>query len=168
MRSSCGPAFVLVRVELTPLSNPPRGNWKETWQQCLEILRRCVYLDKDLVLPPMGTSGSAETFFVVASTDLQRSGIMTTRIREQLDRVGDLKTKCTLTISPCPLSFHPPIRAQAVNSRFETVADRVTQMIMTSMERKQSGRKAQEPNHPTNEPKTNKEKHNAKTEDSGS
>src|SRR6266478_1021019 len=67
--------FVLVRIELTPLSNPPRGNWKETWQQALEILRRCVYLDKDLVLPPMGTSGAAETFFIVASTDLQRSGI---------------------------------------------------------------------------------------------
>ena len=28
------PAFVLVRVELTPFSAPPRGNWKETWQQC--------------------------------------------------------------------------------------------------------------------------------------
>jgi len=30
------------------------GNWKQTWQQCLEILRRCIYLDKDLVLPAMG------------------------------------------------------------------------------------------------------------------
>ena len=29
--------------------------------------------DKDLVLPPMGTSGTTETFFVVASTDLQSS-----------------------------------------------------------------------------------------------
>src|ERR1700693_715752 len=55
------PAFVLVKVEVTPLSNPPRGNWKDTWRQCLEILRRCVYLDKDLVLPPMGTSGSTAT-----------------------------------------------------------------------------------------------------------
>src|SRR6266446_9467241 len=26
------PSFVLVRVDLAPLSNPPRGNWKETWQ----------------------------------------------------------------------------------------------------------------------------------------
>ena len=78
-------AFVLVRVDLRPLTSPPRGNWKETWQQALEILRRCVYLDKDLVLPPMGISGATETFFVVASTDMDRSGIMTTRIREQLE-----------------------------------------------------------------------------------
>jgi len=32
-------------------------DWRETWQQCLETLRRCVYLDKDLVLPPMWESG---------------------------------------------------------------------------------------------------------------
>ncbi len=71
------PAFVLVRIELTPGSLPPRGNWKDTLRQCLEILRHCVYLDKDLVLPPMGTSATTETLFVVASTDLQGSGIMT-------------------------------------------------------------------------------------------
>jgi signal transduction histidine kinase len=32
------PAFVLVRVELTTLVNPPRGNWRETCQQRLEVL----------------------------------------------------------------------------------------------------------------------------------
>src|SRR6202167_4049787 len=47
-------AFVLVRVDLTPFSAALRGNWKQTWQQSLEILQRCIYLDKDLVLPPMG------------------------------------------------------------------------------------------------------------------
>jgi len=29
----------------------------------LEIVQRCVYLDKDLVLPPIGTSGSAADVF---------------------------------------------------------------------------------------------------------
>ena len=81
-----------MRVDLNPLSNFPRGNWKDTWHKCLEVLQRCVYLDKDLVLPAMGTTGNAETFFVVASTDLQRSGIMTTRIREQLERMDELKS----------------------------------------------------------------------------
>lgn len=131
-------AFVLVRVELTPLSNPPRGNWKETWQQCMEILRRCVYLDKDLVLPPMGTSGAAETFFVVASTDLQQSGIMTARIREQLERVPDLKTKCTLTIMAAPVELPSDISSQALEQQVQTVAERLSGMITTSLERKQS------------------------------
>src|SRR5271165_660371 len=97
------PAFVLVRVDMVPLSNPPRGNWKDTWRQCSDILRHCVYLDKDLVLPPMGASGTTETFFVVASTDLQRSATMTTRIREQLERAGNLKTQCRVTIATVPV-----------------------------------------------------------------
>jgi signal transduction histidine kinase len=129
--------FVLVKIDLNPLAKPPRGNWKEMWQQCLEILRRCVYLDKDLVLPPMGTSGAAETFFVVASTDLQSSGIMTTRIREQLERVPDLKTKCTLTIVAAAVEV-PAFSADIpLGEQVQSIAENVTQMILRSMERKQ-------------------------------
>jgi hypothetical protein len=146
-------AFVLVRVELTPLSTPPRGNWKQTWQQCLDILRRCVYLDKDLVLPPMGTSGAAETFFVVASTDMPQSGIMTARIREQLERVPELKAKCTLTIMAAPIELPAAISGQSFSSQsfssqslssqsleqqVQALADHVTGMITTSMGRKQA------------------------------
>jgi hypothetical protein len=142
------PAFVLVSIELTPLSNPPRGNWKETWRQCLEIVQGCVYLDKDLVLPPMGTSGTTETFFVVASTDLQCSGTMTVRIREQLERVGDLKTKCTLTITTVPVELPIPGPDESLEQQVQTVADRVAQLILTSRERKQlrAGKGAQNSN----------------------
>jgi sigma-B regulation protein RsbU (phosphoserine phosphatase) len=132
-------AFVLVRVDLVPLSNPPRGNWKETSRQCLEILGRCAYLDKDLVLPPMGTASATETFFVVASTDMQRSGIMTTRIREQMERVPDLKTKCTLTITALPLELPPIVPGATIEQQVQAVADRVTQTIMGNVERKLLG-----------------------------
>jgi anti-sigma regulatory factor (Ser/Thr protein kinase) len=131
------PAFVLVSIELTPLSNPPRGNWKETWRQCLEIVQGCVYLDKDLVLPPMGTSGTTETFFVVASTDLQCSGTMTARIREQLERVTDLKTKCALTITTLPITLPAEAPGATLEQQVEAVAGCVSQIILTSMERKQ-------------------------------
>src|SRR5208283_2252650 len=132
------PAFVLVRVELTPLVNPPRGNWKETWQQCLETLQRCVYLDKDLVLPPMGTSGAAETFFVVAATSLELSGVMTTRIREQLERVPELDTKCSLSVMAAALELPAAHPDETLEHQVQTLADVVTQSIMTSMERKQT------------------------------
>ena len=132
------PAFVLVRVDLRPLTSPPRGNWKETWQQALEILRRCVYLDKDLVLPPMGISGATETFFVVASTDMDRSGVMTTRIREQLERMSGLKAKCSLTISSMPLDLPSDHVAKEVAQQVQAVADSVTLAIMASVERKLS------------------------------
>ena len=44
-------SFVLVRVDLTPLTSPPRGNWKEIWQQALwESARRLLYIwSEDLV-----------------------------------------------------------------------------------------------------------------------
>jgi signal transduction histidine kinase len=146
--NSLRPAFVLVRIDLRPLTNPPRGNWKETWQQCLEILRRCVYLDKDLVLPPMGTSGTTETFFAVASTDLQRSGIMTTRIREQIERVTDLKTKCTVTITTLPVELPSGNPDATLEQQVQTVAEHVTHMIMESLESKQlsAGKRTQAPN----------------------
>jgi len=129
------PSFVLVRVDLVPLSHPPRGNWKETWQQCLEILQRCVYLDKDLVLPPMGMSGAAETVFVVASTDMERSGIMTTRIREQLERVPDLKTKCTLTIMAAPVELSPAPADESLEQQVRSVAGGITKMILAATDR---------------------------------
>ncbi len=133
------PAFVLVRIELAPLSSLPRGNWKDTWRQCLEILRHCVYLDKDLVLPPMGTSATSETLFVVASTDLQGSGAMTMRIREQLERLGNLKGKCMLTVTAVLIELPPHNSGADLEQQVQNVADRVTQMIMTNMERNHLG-----------------------------
>jgi signal transduction histidine kinase len=130
-------AFVLVRVELSPLTNPPRGNWRETWQQCLETLRGCVHLDKDLVLPPMWASGSTETFFVLASTDMKHAGIMTTRIREQLERIADLKTKGTLTITTAPVELDSVDPSQSLEKQVEAVAGRVNEMIMTSMDKQE-------------------------------
>lgn len=134
-QDSLRPSFVLVRIELTPVSNPPRGNWKATWQQCLELVRRCVYLDKDLVLPPMGTSGINETFFIVASTDLQRSGIMTTRIREQLERIPDLKAKCTLTITTVPIEPSAAGEPGGIKEQVQAVAGTVNRMILSTRQR---------------------------------
>jgi hypothetical protein len=51
-------ALVLIRVELTPLPSSSRTRRRDAGLECLEILRRCVYLDKDLVLPPSRPSSS--------------------------------------------------------------------------------------------------------------
>ncbi|HEY6336979.1 MAG TPA: hybrid sensor histidine kinase/response regulator [Candidatus Sulfotelmatobacter sp.] len=124
------PAFTLLQVELKPNVNPPRGNWRETWQKCLETLQRCVYLDKDLVLPALGSPGPAEIFFVVASTDLNHSGIMTMRIREQLERMTDLKTKGTLAITAIPVEVSPAAPDEPLGQQVQRLADSVNAMIM--------------------------------------
>ena len=131
-------ALVLVRVELTPLTKPPRGDWREAWQQGLETLRHCVYLDKDLVLPPMGESGASETFFVVTSMDMEHAGIMITRIRKQLERIADLKSKSTLTITAAPVDLITVDSTKSLVEQVDAVAGRVTEMIVLSMASKGS------------------------------
>ena len=127
------PSFVLARVDLIPLRNPPRGNWKETWQECLEVVRRCVYLDKDLVLPPMAAQGPGESFYVVASTDLKQGGIMTTRIREQLDRVEDLSKKASVAISLVPIEFVGAKADISLEVKVQALAARISDMILDDM-----------------------------------
>jgi sigma-B regulation protein RsbU (phosphoserine phosphatase) len=127
------PAFTLVRVDLVPLTRPPRGDWREAWQAGLEILRRCVYLDKDLVLPPMGESGANESFFVLASVDMEHSGIMIARIRQQLDRLAILKAKSTLTITTVPLDLPNLHLIPSLDQQVEYVAAAVNEMILAKI-----------------------------------
>ncbi len=103
-----------------------------------------MYLDKDLVLPPMGTSGLSETFFVVASTDLQHAGIMSTRIREQLENVTGAKEKGTLTITTAPVDVPPANAGDSLEQQIQTVAGCIMGMVMSSLEKKyvEPGKKA--------------------------
>jgi hypothetical protein len=126
-------ALVLVAVELKPLKTPPRGNWRETQQACLETLRRCVYLDKDVVLPPLGTAGAEETFFVVASTDIERVEIMLTRIREQVGRCADFASTGVLKVSAMPIPLPPRESGMALDAEVNVVGDTVTEMVMRSL-----------------------------------
>ena len=97
-------AIVLVRVELTPLSKRCAEAGKKpasaVWSSCAV----CIYVDKDLVLPPIGNSGPVETFFVVASTDMEQVNIMMDRIRGQVGALPQLKASGTLRVTA---EMHP-------------------------------------------------------------
>ncbi len=124
-------AFVLVRVDLKPGSKPPLGNWKETCAHSLELLQRCIFLDKDLVLPPMATSGPEQTYFVVASTDLVRAEIMMTRIREQMAKLEDLQASGELRISVSGIP--QPEKNQSLEQQVREIADWTTELIRTAL-----------------------------------
>ena len=125
--------MVLVKVELTPLSTPSRGGWKEICQRSLDTLRRCVYLDKDLVLPVMGSGGTSQTFFVAASTDADRAEIMMKRIREQLEAGAGFKAAGILRVSATAVPL-PSIEAgKTLEQSVQAVADKVTEMAMLAM-----------------------------------
>ena len=125
-------AVVLVKVRLIAHSKSPRGNWKEICRSCLEILQRCVYLDKDVVLPPMQVSGPVQTFFVAASTDLTRAEIMMTRIREQLGKVPDLNANGDLEVSASGVTL-PDAAGLSLEQQVQAVADRITEMARSDL-----------------------------------
>jgi signal transduction histidine kinase len=129
--------IVLVRVALTPLSKALRGTWKETCQKCLEILRLCIYVDKDLVLPPLETNGEEETFFVVASTDMGHVNIMVERIREQVGALPKLKASGTLRVTVEMIPSPPAIDPRTVEQQVWGVADCVTEIIQHDLASKQ-------------------------------
>jgi signal transduction histidine kinase len=124
-------AIVLLRVDLRPRSQPPRGNWKDACRRSLELLERCVYVDKDLVLPPMTPSGAEQTFFVVASTDLTRAEIMMTRIRGQMGQLPELNASGDFELSASEVPLPDPAAGQSLEQQVQEVATRVTEMAHT-------------------------------------
>ncbi|MGB8772829.1 MAG: HAMP domain-containing sensor histidine kinase, partial [Terriglobales bacterium] len=128
--------IVLVRVELTPLSKALRGSWKEVCQQCLERLRLCIYVDKDLVLPPMETSGAGQTFFVVASTDMEKVNIMLNRIRDQVGGLPKLKSSGTLRLTAEAFPGPPAVDPRTLEQQVWGVADAVTELIQHGLRSK--------------------------------
>ena len=125
--------MVLLRVELTPRSQSLRSGWRETCQRCLEVLRRCIFVDKDLVLPPTGSSALAQAFFVLASTDMNRVTILMDRIREQLGNLPQLKANGSMQLIAEAIPTAPAIDSRTLEQQVWGVADYVTEIIQQGL-----------------------------------
>jgi hypothetical protein len=125
--------FVLVRVNLRPKNTLARGNWRELGKKVRDLVERCVYLDKDLVLPPMPMSGPEQTFFIVASTDMERSAIMLTRIREQLQKIEELTATGDFQLSAQPVSLPQMLEGLSLEDQVQFVAETVTEMAKDAL-----------------------------------
>jgi signal transduction histidine kinase len=129
---------VLVKLELIPNSRAPRATWGNTCRQCRELLERCIYVDKDLVIPIFGSADSRQTLFVAASTDLERVEIMMKRISEQLEGNTDLKLGGAIQISATAVPMPPRDSGeQPLEVQVQAVADRITEQITLARERDQ-------------------------------
>jgi hypothetical protein len=126
-------AFVLVRVDLRPRTSPARGNWKVVTKRVRDLVERCVYLDKDLVLPPMATPGPEQTFFVVASTDVERSAIMLRRIREQLEKIEELKANGEFELSAAGIALPEMLEGFSLEQQVQIVSETITDMAKDAL-----------------------------------
>lgn len=89
----------------------------------------------------MNASGPVETFFVVASTDMERSAIMIARMRELLERIPGLSAPGVLTITATPLHLQEDDLGGASSSvsleqQVQIVASRVTDMVVQNLHHK--------------------------------
>lgn len=122
--------LVLVAVELLAPPAPVPAGWRDTCLKCLERLQRSVFIDKDLVLPPMPMAGAKQTFFVVASTDMDRVPIMIGRIREQLEKCApELQSLGRLKIAAQPIPL-PREGIDPLDILVQEVAGEVTDLTM--------------------------------------
>ncbi|HTR24804.1 MAG TPA: hybrid sensor histidine kinase/response regulator [Terriglobales bacterium] len=126
-------SFVLARLDLRPRSKTSRGNWKETCSRCLDLLQRCVYLDKDLVLPPLAAPGPTRSYFVMASTDLGRAEIMMSRIRGQMAKMPELIANGEFEVSAEAVPLPNLLAASTLEEQVAAVAERVTEMVRVSV-----------------------------------
>jgi hypothetical protein len=122
-------AITLLRVELVPVSAPPRTNWKDVCWQSRHALRRCVYLDRDLIVPIMGNAGCGETFFVVASTDMKGAAMMMKRIHDQLEASAGLRASAVLKVSATPVLLPAFEEGTPLEELVQVVADQIVEMI---------------------------------------
>jgi signal transduction histidine kinase len=125
--------LVLVRVELTPLTQSLRGGWKDTSERCLEILRKCIFIDKDLVLPPTGNSGLVQTFFVLASTNMERVTVLMDRICDQVGKLPQLKASGKMRVMAEAIPAAPTGDARTLEQQVRGVADYVSQVIQQGL-----------------------------------
>ena len=131
-------ALVLVKVDLWRNSKTARARWKEACSLALDRLQRCVYLDKDLVLPPMAAFGPEQSFFVVGSTDLERVEVMMARIRGQIETLPEIKASGEFEISAAavPLAGLPekkPSDGTLLEAQVAAVAHRITEMAQAAV-----------------------------------
>jgi hypothetical protein len=122
-------SIILLAVQLAPNAKTHRSSWKKTCQQCRETLQRCIYVDKDLLIPISGSDDSGETLFVAASTDLEHAEIMMKRIREQLEAGTDLKNSGTVTVKATAVSMPSSSKDQPLETLVQAVADSITEQV---------------------------------------
>jgi sigma-B regulation protein RsbU (phosphoserine phosphatase) len=130
-------SLVLFAVDLIPFSPPSVGNWKDITERCLDLLRQCIFPDRDIVLPIWGNGARGETFLIVASADQNGTNILWKRISEQLERCRELKNKADFRVSAKAVQLPAVQSEDSLEKLVQKVADDINEMVIAIL--RQSG-----------------------------
>ena len=131
-------SLVLIRVEASSALSTSTFRRKATSLRCREILQRCIYPDRDLLLPGLRNGEPDEILFIVASTTLELAEIMMTRIREQLVSSPELKTSGVFKVSASSLEL-PVADGQVQQEELVLqVAEHVTATVKLALRKPQN------------------------------
>jgi sigma-B regulation protein RsbU (phosphoserine phosphatase) len=136
-------ALVLIKVQLRSPPATSTFRRKATGQLCREILQRCIYLDRDLVLPGLGNSEPDEIFFIVASTTLVLADIIVGRIQEQLQRSTELRVGEVFDVSSSGLEV--PAGEDELDRQVMQVAQQVTNRVLLTLRKPQNANQISTP-----------------------
>jgi len=81
----------------------------------------------------MSSTGPAQTYFVVASTDMQHVPIMMARIRGQLEKLEELNTQAEFELAALEIPLSDLPREHSLQQQVEKVAEIVTIMTQAAM-----------------------------------
>ena len=128
-------AVSLITVEVTPAFGIGFGNWRELRNRCLDVLGMCIAPEKDLLLPAVATTRSAESFIVVVAANLQGARVILSRIRAKLDRNPELEAAAKFRFSTVPITL-PEGGSRPLVELIQQVANAITGTVMARLRRK--------------------------------
>jgi sigma-B regulation protein RsbU (phosphoserine phosphatase) len=123
-------SLALVTVELSSQWTPDVGHGRD---RHLELLRSCILPTKDMVLPPLGTPGQGETFWIVASADQSGANVLAQRIRERLQRSEEAKAGATFKVAVAAVQLPSPGIDKPLESLVQEVAEVISGMVQADM-----------------------------------
>jgi GGDEF domain-containing protein len=102
------------------------GDWAGLRKEIMELLTRSIRAGGDLLLPTVGREERRESFFILASTDLEHAQLMLRRIRERLAGLPDLAASGTVTVSAKSIWLPTRSGDSSLEELAAAVAERIT------------------------------------------
>ena len=122
----------LLTIEVTPLLGITDRNWRDIRDECKELLGLCILPDKDLLMPVLATTGPAESFLIVASTNLLGAHVILERMRTQLERRPELQTAASFKFYATSIPL-PATQDHELKELVQQVADSIAKVATTNL-----------------------------------